>query len=86
MSLLLHDPAASPHAVPPGGVNMTATAEDDAPPPDAFSVQIEEKVKDETALRTETGSSALVVVSIVHEDSIVSRAVVLPHVTLVLRV
>jgi len=86
MSLLLHDPAASPHAVPPGGVNVTPTAEDDAPPPDAFSVQIEEKVKDETALRTETGPFVLVVVSIVHEDSIVSGAAVPPRGTLVLRV
>jgi hypothetical protein len=86
MSLLLHDPAASPQSVPPGGVNMTATAEDDAPPSDAFSVQIEEKAKDETTLRTDTEPSALVVVSIVQEESIVSAAAVPPLVRLVLRV
>lgn len=65
---------------------MTATAEDDAPPSDAFSMQIEEKVKDETTLHTATVLSALVSVSIAQDPTITDRAPVLPVVSLVLRV
>ena len=65
---------------------MTATAEDDAPPSDAFSVQLEEKVKDETALYSDTECSAPVVVATVHEESLVSRAPAPAVITFVIRV
>ena len=85
LSLLLHDPVASP-ASPPSGFIVTATEDDDVPPSDTFSVQIEEKIKDETTLDTVKVSFVPAVVSFGQRERITDRSPVTPLVPPVLRV